>query len=49
MPAKDDLLPIVHVPGENASGGDGTVNTTLNEILPGTFNFSGDEWIVVSV
>jgi hypothetical protein len=44
MPAKDDLLAMVHV-----SGGTGSVSATLDGVLLGNYPFSGEDWIVVPV
>lgn len=44
MPAKDDLLAMVHV-----QGGSGTVSATLDGVLVGSYPFSGEDWIVVPV
>jgi hypothetical protein len=44
MPAKDDLMAMVHV-----SGGHGAVSATLDGVLLGNHPFSGNDWIVVLV
>lgn len=44
MPARDDLLAMVHV-----SGGTGSISATLDGVLLGNYPFSGEDWIVVPV
>jgi hypothetical protein len=44
MPAKDDLMVMIHV-----SGGSGTISATLDGVLLGNYSFSGDDWIVITV
>ena len=44
MPAKDDLLIMVHV-----SGGTGSVSATLDGVLLGNYPFSSEDWIVIPV